>query len=297
MPSPYENNIDNPASRIRKQREAIAKQRQQRPKPSVSGPRQKSEAAAWNEETRRGARLVSSPRLFETMDIDPDDPIQNLLYETGIEKPPREFGVVDVEQRFKFRRGELAERVLKTWRNGVIRAEDINRDRLNKGLGPIDFGIKYDSKGNPIPPKLTRRELARMEKDYTRTGNPVETKYLYADGSVRVLADQTVNIDHVVPLDKGGSNTIKNMLPLYGSDNMAIGGKTKTEARYSARPIVTPWYMQAMAGLPDEASLFSGQVFNEPTRAFNDLPSEQARKVGQSGRLSGNLWRWTGKVR
>lgn len=289
MPEPFEQSLDNPATRLKRRRQELAKKRAESAKETKQKAKKPSESAEWLRESRRGEKLVTNPRIFESMDIDPDDPIQRLLYETGIEKPPREFGVVDVEQRFKFRRNELAKRINDTWAAGVARAEQINKQRILNGQEPFDFGIKYDKTGKPIKPKLTRREVSRMARDYVETGMPVETTYIYEDGSRVIAPDQSVNVDHVVPLVKGGSNTPKNMLPLYGEQNMGIGGRTKVEARYSVKPIVTPWYLRAMEGLPDETRFFAGAEFTQPTRAWRDMPSEQGRKVGRMGRLPSNL--------
>ena len=100
-----------------------------------------------------------------------------------------------------------------------------NPDLFNKKM--VDYRKKRKEQGNPLTYHKSLKELNRLNRRQT---NKLKRIVFELKGMTCTYCGQIANqIDHVIPVTKGGLHTIKNLVPCCKSCNSSKGNKTVEE--------------------------------------------------------------------
>lgn len=115
-------------------------------------------------------------------------------------------------------------------RNRNSEADRVRQERWKAGKGAGYHRRYYEKKLEEDPTYYVRKRHARRRLE-ARQGSysRAEWESVLATHGDRCLrcGDAKITIDHVVPLSKGGSNTVENLQPLCGPCNKSKGTNTR----------------------------------------------------------------------
>lgn len=83
--------------------------------------------------------------------------------------------------------------------------------------------------------KHTRRARLKFAKNYFVPRELIEEMYQQPCGYCGVYVEGQMQIDHIVPIARGGSHKIGNLLPACPTCNMSKGSKTLSEWKHTRR--------------------------------------------------------------
>lgn len=203
-------------------------------------------------------------------------------------------------ERGSERRSELARlRVAARTPAGEARERRAARQGVES---PLKRAERVESKIKKDKAEARKTSVAKSAERQRAAGvrSPVVTTQEREDRAKRLERVKRGMLGTPVPKATSGASSNKARLRRSNRPNR-IGGITAWNRRFNPPSITggrTPIkpFGGVFPSLPGTVKRVA-TVQPRPKPSWNDLPSEQARKVGQSGRLGGNLWRWSGKVR
>lgn len=112
---------------------------------------------------------------------------------------------------------------------------DLNKERLSSKAKVYRVEHKEEIRAAKSNAKHTRRARLRFAQSFFVPRDLIEELYSQPCGYCGDYIEGQMQIDHIIPISRGGNHKIGNLISACPACNMSKGSKTLTEWKYSRR--------------------------------------------------------------